>query len=84
MKRTPTRKEDGIRVEHVLHDERSMDISGGCPELRHELAVALAAAVATGGRWLKFLRYWEEKKDENCMNMPVLTFTKNIFIGFKD
>jgi CRISPR type III-associated protein (TIGR04423 family) len=37
-----------------------------------------------GGRWLKFLRYWEEKKDENSMNMPVLTFTKNVFIGFKE
>jgi CRISPR type III-associated protein (TIGR04423 family) len=37
-----------------------------------------------GGRWLKFLRYWEEKKDENCMNMPVLTFTKNVFVGFKE
>lgn len=37
-----------------------------------------------GGRWLKFLRYWEEKKDENCMNMLVLTFTKNVFIGFKE
>ena len=36
------------------------------------------------GRWLKFLRYWEEKEDENCMNMPVLTFTKNVFIGLKD
>lgn len=33
--------------------------------------------------WLKFLRYWEEKEDENCMNMPVLTFTKNVFVGFK-
>lgn len=37
-----------------------------------------------GGRWLKFLRYWEEKKDENCMNMSVLTFTKNVFVGFKE
>ena len=37
-----------------------------------------------GGRWLEFLRYWEEKKDENCMNMPVLTFTKNVFVGFKE
>lgn len=36
------------------------------------------------GRWLKFLRYWEEKKDENCMGMPVLTFTKNVFVGFKE
>lgn len=36
-----------------------------------------------GGRWLKFLRYWEEKEDENCMKMPVLTFTKNVFVGFK-
>ena len=36
------------------------------------------------GRWLKFLRYWEEKKDENCMDMPVLTFTKNVFVGFKE
>lgn len=33
---------------------------------------------------LKFLRYWEEKKDENCMGMPVLTFTKNVFVGFKE
>ena len=37
-----------------------------------------------GGRWLKFLHYWEEKKDENCMNMQVLTFTKHVFIGFKE
>ena len=37
-----------------------------------------------GGRWLKFLRYWEEKKDENCINMSVLTFTKNVFVGFKE
>lgn len=35
-------------------------------------------------RWLKFLRYWEEKEDENCMNMPVLTFTKDVFVGFKE
>jgi len=37
-----------------------------------------------GSRWLKFLCYWEEKKDENCMGMPVLTFTKNVFVGFKE
>ena len=36
------------------------------------------------GRWLKFLRYWEEREDENCMNMLVLAFTKNVFIGFKE
>ncbi len=36
------------------------------------------------GRWLKFLRYWEEKEDENCMGMPVLTFTKNVFVGYKE
>ena len=36
-----------------------------------------------GNRRLKFLRYWEEKKDENCMDMPVLTLTKNVFIGFE-
>lgn len=36
-----------------------------------------------GGRWLKFLRYWEPKKDENCKGMNVLTLTKNVFIGFK-
>ncbi len=34
--------------------------------------------------WLRFLRYWEEKEDENCMGMPVLTLTKNVFIGFKE
>lgn len=37
-----------------------------------------------GNRRLQFLRYWEEKEDENCMNMPVLTFTKNVFVGFKE
>lgn len=36
------------------------------------------------GRWLKFLRYWEEKEDGNCLGMPVLTFTKNVFVGFKE
>lgn len=35
-------------------------------------------------RWLRFLRYWEEKEDENCMGMNVLTLTKNVFIGFKE
>ena len=35
-------------------------------------------------RWLKFLNYWEEKKDANCMGMPVLTLTKNVFIGFDE
>ena len=35
-------------------------------------------------RWLKFLRYWEEKNDENCMGMPVLTLTKNVFVGFDE
>ena len=33
--------------------------------------------------WLNFLRYWEEKTDENCMGMPVLTLTKSVFVGFK-
>ncbi len=37
-----------------------------------------------GDRWLQFLRYWEEIKDENCMNLPVLTFTKDVFVGFKE
>ena len=36
------------------------------------------------GRKLKFLRYWEEKEDVNCMNMPVLTLTKTVFIGFTE
>lgn len=35
-------------------------------------------------RWLKFLSYWEGIEDENCMGMPVLTLTKNVFIGFKE
>lgn len=37
-----------------------------------------------GDRWLKFIRYWEEKEDRNCMDMPVLTLTKNVFIGFDE
>ena len=35
-------------------------------------------------RWLKFLSYWEEKKDASCMGMSVLTLTKNVFIGFDE
>lgn len=34
--------------------------------------------------WLKFIRYWEEKEDKNCMGMPVLMLTKNVFIGFDE
>ena len=44
-----------------------------------------------GGRWLQFLRYWEEILDEdnykdvaNPEGLPVLTQTKNVFIGFKE
>lgn len=37
-----------------------------------------------GDKWLKFLRYWEEIPDKNCMDMSVLTITKNVFIGFKE
>lgn len=32
---------------------------------------------------LKFLRVWEKKADDNCLDMDVLTLTKNVFIGFK-
>lgn len=48
----------------------------------HELKSFLSNRM--DGRWLKFLRYWEEKKDENCMGLPALTFTKNVFVGFKE
>ena len=44
-----------------------------------------------GDKWLKFLRYWEEipdednyKDDNNPNGLPVLTQTKNVFIGFKE
>lgn len=37
-----------------------------------------------GDRWLKFLSYWDEIEDENCMGMPVLTLTRNVFIGFDE
>lgn len=37
-----------------------------------------------GDRLLKFLRYWEPKEDNNCLGMPVLTLTKNVFVGFKN
>lgn len=38
-----------------------------------------------GGRWLKFLRYWEttEQGDENCEGMKPLVITKNLFVGFE-
>ena len=50
----------------------------------NELKNFLLNSNRMNGRWLKFLHYWEEKNDENCMNMPVLTFTKNVFVGFKE
>ena len=44
-----------------------------------------------GGRRLQFLRYWEEifdddnyKDRDNPNGLPVLTQTKNVFIGFKE
>lgn len=37
------------------------------------------------GKWLKFLRYWEEKTDESDKySFPALTQTKNVFIGFNE
>ena len=32
---------------------------------------------------LQFLRYWEEETGENDLGWPVLTQTKNVFVGFK-
>ena len=37
-----------------------------------------------GNLRLNFLRYWEEIPDKNCLGIPVLTLTKNVFVGFKD
>lgn len=44
-----------------------------------------------GDKWLKFLRYWEEIPDEDNFQdeehpngLPVLTMTKNVFVGFKE
>ncbi len=37
----------------------------------------------SGNRWLKFIRFWEKIPDDNCLGLPVLTFTKEVFIGFK-
>lgn len=50
----------------------------------NEIKCYLSNRIGNDDHWLRFLRYWEEKKDENCMGMPVLTFTKNVFIGFKE
>ena len=43
-----------------------------------------------GDKKLQFLRYWEEVPDEdnyrdssNPKGLPVLTQTKNVFVGFK-
>lgn len=50
----------------------------------NEIKCFLSNRIDNDDHWLRFLRYWEEKKDENCMGMPVLTLTKNVFIGFKE
>ena len=36
-----------------------------------------------GVKALKFLRQWEEVKDELCENMPTLQLKANIFVGFE-
>ena len=50
----------------------------------NEIKCYLSNRIGKDDHWLRLLRYWEEKKDENCMGMPVLTLTKNVFIGFKE
>ena len=35
-----------------------------------------------GDRWLRFLRYWEKDTNTDPYEWPVLTQTKNVFIGF--
>lgn len=37
-----------------------------------------------GNKRLKFLRYWEEMPDKANHKLPVLTQTKNVFIGFEN
>lgn len=53
------------------------DISNGDNEL------VIFESNRMDGKKLSFLRCWERIPDDNCMGMPVLTLTKNIFIGFK-
>ena len=64
-----------IVIEHIVADT---DINNPHNEIKTYLANRM------GDRWLKFLRYWEKKEDENCLNMSVLSLTKTVFIGFKD
>ena len=33
--------------------------------------------------WAKFLRYWQEKPDLECLKMNVLEVEKEVFVGFK-
>ncbi len=62
----------------IMYKVAEQDLTNPDNEQKHFLSNRM------DGRWLKFLRYWEEKEDENCMGMPVLTFTKNVFVGFKE
>ena len=34
--------------------------------------------------WAKFLRYWKEKANDECLGMGVLEVEKEVFVGFSD
>lgn len=34
--------------------------------------------------WAKFLRYWKEKPNDECLGMGVLEVEKEVFVGFSD
>ncbi len=68
---------DGRYLIH-LYDVKQEDFSNPDNELKTYYANRM------GNLRLEFLRYWEEIPDKKCLGMTVLTFTKNVFVGFKD
>lgn len=58
----------------ATYEVKQEELAGSVPYLPHRLP---------GVKALKFLRQWEEVKDELCENMPTLQLKANIFVGFE-
>lgn len=62
-----------------IYEVEDLDFSNADNEIKCYLSNRM------GGRWLKFLRFWEptEEGDENCEGISPLVISKNVFVGFK-
>ena len=99
ISRTPLETQNPFVVEGYLYNkEQGVSISIKSPNGRpcaHRFLVNAADfqsedvtpveyhAHRMDGNRLLFLRYWAAKPDGACLDMPVLTLDKMVFVGFK-